>query len=390
MPATVLSMRTLRPLILLTATALAGCSVLRLSEPVNRKAGDWTTFGLTGQHVAVVETPLAPPLKLVWDEDIQAGVGSGGPLIVGGIVVLGTQRGELVALDAQTGRRIGATSLGDAIDGSPVIDGNTAIVGLSNTRESLVAFNMLEAKLEWKHPCGDIESSPALFDKKVYIGNVEGDFFCVGRYTGDQIWKYSLPSNTAYKGIRSSPAIAESTVVFGADDGAVYALDARRGSLLWRTTTGSPVMASPSIRGDHVYIGNLAGTVSCLSFGSGAVRWQAVLDGGIYATATPVDSLIVIGTTGGTMYGLRSDDGTIAWKIPAGGPVNTQAVAVDGTLYVGTLKHMLIALRASDGTEVWKLEVSGRVKTSPSVVDNRLYLVTDEKDLLCFGSEPHR
>ena len=373
-------------LVLLSGAILGGCSVLRLSEPVNQRTGDWTTFAQSSEHVATVQPPLTPPLKLIWDEDIQAGMGYGCPLVVGGIVFVGTQRGELVALNENTGKRLGATTLGDAIEGSPVIDGNTAIVALSNTRESLVAFNLLDAKPEWKHAYGDIESSPVLYDKKLYIGNVDGEFYCVARYTGVQLWKFSLPSNTAFKGIRSSPAVAESTVVFGADDGSVYALHAGNGSLLWRTATGSPVMASPSIRGKDIYVGNLAGTLYCISLASGAVRWQTVTGGGIYATATPVDSLIVVGTTGGEMFGVRVGDGTLAWKTSVGGPVNTLAVEVSGTLFVGTLKHKLIALKVRDGTEIWNTEVSGRVKTSPSVVNNHLFLVTDEKDLLCFGS----
>ena len=44
-------------------------------------------------------------------------------------------------------------------------------------------------------------------------------------------------------------------MIFGCDDGYIYALDLEKGSELWRFEAGSPVKSSPAIAGDYVLFG---------------------------------------------------------------------------------------------------------------------------------------
>ncbi len=62
--------------------------------------------------------------------------------MVDGTLLVGNLRGELYAADGQTGKRIGWIKLGDAIQGSPVVDGSMVYVAVSNSSESLVAFDL--------------------------------------------------------------------------------------------------------------------------------------------------------------------------------------------------------------------------------------------------------
>jgi outer membrane protein assembly factor BamB len=329
---------------------------------------------------------VPPPLTLEWDYDITGGIGNGSPLIVDSVLMIGNLRGELYAINAYTGKRMGWVDLGDAIQGTPIIDGNVAIVTLSNTDLSLVAFNLSEGKAQWRMEYGDIEASPLLHNKKIFAGNVEGAFYCVDLTTGAQLWKFELPDNAKRKGIRSSAAGSDVSITFGADDGYLYALDAERGIQMWRHNTGASVVGSPCIANGNVYVGNLGGTVCCVDLHSGKTRWQFEAGASIYASPSFADSKIFIGTTSGMMYALDATTGALVWKTDLGSVINSSAVVAGNVLYVGTLKKMLFGLNIADGTPVLKQEVPGRIKTSPAVAHGRLFVATDERLILSFRS----
>ncbi|HYS71682.1 MAG TPA: PQQ-binding-like beta-propeller repeat protein, partial [Thermoplasmata archaeon] len=53
---------------------------------------------------------------------------------------------------------------------------------------------------------------------------------------------------------RSAPAIGEGFLVFGSNDGAVYALWESNFTLAWRYATGTPIVTVPSVYGNFVYV----------------------------------------------------------------------------------------------------------------------------------------
>jgi outer membrane protein assembly factor BamB len=372
---------------LLLATLLFNaCSGLRLPQPLAVDTSDWAMFAKYASRVNATSETVPPPLTLEWEYDITGGIGNSSPLVVDSVLMIGNLRGELYAINAYTGKRIGWVDLGDAIQGTPIIDGNVAIVTLSNTDLSLVAFDLSEGKARWRMEYGDIEASPLLRNQKIFAGNVEGAFYCVDLTTGVQLWKFELPDNVKRKGIRSSAAGSDSSITFGADDGFLYALDAERGTQIWRHNTGASIVGSPCIANGNVYVGNLGGTICGVDLHSGKPRWQFEAGASIYASPSFADNKIFIGTTGGMMYALDAMTGTLVWKTDLGSVINSSAVIAGNVLYVGTLKKMLFGLNIADGTPVLKQEVPGRIKTSPAVAHGRLFVATDEKLILSFRS----
>src|SRR5437867_440168 len=133
-----------RGVVALSAILISACSGLRLPQPLTVDATDWPMFAKYEGRLNSTPEAVTPPLKLVWDFDITGGIGNGSPLVVDSVLIVGNLRGELYAINAYTGKRIGWVDLGDAIQGSPVIDANVALVALSNTELSLVAFDLVE------------------------------------------------------------------------------------------------------------------------------------------------------------------------------------------------------------------------------------------------------
>ena len=362
----------------------AGCSGLRLRDSLTVSERDWPMFGRVESRTGATQEVVTPPLTLQWVHDITGGVGNGSPIVVDSVILVANLRGELYGINANNGKRLGWIDIAEAIQGAPVIDGNTAIVAATNTRESLIAFDLVSGKVRWRRPYGDLEVSPLVHHQKIFVGNTAGFFFCVDQATGDMIWKFEIADNTHMKGIRSSAAIYAGAIFFGAEDGAVYALDAESGNLRWRSETEGSIASTPCVSGETVFIGNLAGKVWAFDAASGAVRWKASAGSSIYASPSVAHGLVYVGTTDGKLVALHGGTGETAWATDLGSVINSAPAVSGSVLYVGTLKKILYALDTANGAVLMKQEVPGRIKTSPAVARGHVYVATDERLILSF------
>ena len=371
-------------LVWIAIVLMSGCAGLKLADPLHIGERDWPMFGKDQTRTNATNEIVAPPLTLAWEHDITSGMGYGSPIIIDSVVIVTNLRGEMYGINAKSGKRIGWVSLGDAFQGSPVIDENIAYMAASNTRESLIAFDLLEGKVVWKHEFGDIEVTPLLYHNRLFFGNVAGNFFSVDKAKGELVWKFKLPENTKRKGIRSTATVCDNLIIFGAEDGSVYALDATYGTERWSYNTGAPVFASPAASNGVAYCGNVDGKLFAFNVKNGTVLWQFNAGSSVYATLSFANNLTLIGTTGGMLHALNVKDGSLAWSKELNGVINSSAVVSGNIAYVGTLKKELYAIKTDDGSVVWKETLQGRIKTSPAVAQGKVFVATDDKMILAF------
>lgn len=369
---------------LLFVLVLSGCSALRLATPLKPTAGDWSTLGGSVSRTGTRATSFTPPLALEWEADIAAGTGPGSPVSVDSAIVLGTLRGELYVIHCRTGKRLGSTVIGDAIEGSPVVTGNTVIVAMSNPVESLLAFDLAQGHPVWTKGYGDMEVTPLLYGRRLYCGNIYGTFFCIDPQNGEQLWSFAIPGNVAMNGIRSSPAASGTMVIFGADDGTLYGMDTSLHKPRWTVPTGSPIIANVAIDSDMAVVGTLAGTVYAVDCETGIVRWTHNASASVYAGAVLTQGTVLISTVGGAVMRLRMADGSTLWTQDVRGPVSGAAVAAGDYVYLGTLDKRLICLSLASGDIIWSTMLEGRVKSAPAVACGRLLITTDDRSLLSF------
>jgi outer membrane protein assembly factor BamB len=175
---------------------------------------------------------------LVWKLDTLREVTSS-PLIVDGTVYIGSRSSNLFAIDAATGKIKWTFFYWSSwVESSARMRDGILYVGSSDYQQ-LFAINAATGKLVWEFGTdGSAWSTPAVTDKRVYIGAVgvlkyylidhHGGFFAVDRATGKVIWRYpfgALPGTSTY-GVASSPVVANGLVFFGALDGNFYAFPA--------------------------------------------------------------------------------------------------------------------------------------------------------------------
>ena len=345
--------------------------------------------GRTMERQRWTPTPVRPPLVEAWTFDIGAGTGAWSPVVVDSIVFVTTMRGEMFALNATTGKRIGKVVVREPRHRrtpSPEKPGDAPVSGPG---ESLAAYDAVRlVPLAAGHD-GDVEMTPLMIDRRIFFGTVAGTFACVDRESGELIWTRAIPDNKRMKGVRASPASDGKLVIFGADDGIVYALDAETGRPAWERSTGAPVFAGAALSDSTVITANIEGTIVALDLRSGAERWRAVAGAPVRSAAAIAGGVAILGTSTGTVMALRVDTGTLAWTAETGGPIAAAPTVAGAFVYVGTLQREMLALGLEDGAILWRMSVPGRVKSSAAAVNGMLYVTTDDQQLVAFrGTAP--
>lgn len=155
---------------------------------------------------------------------------------------------------------------------------------------------------------------PVVAGDRVYLGTMAGNFYCLGAADGKDVWVRKVGGPVFH----TACVTPEGLVVFGAGDGAVYALRSQDGQVAWKFQTAAPLWNSPVAHDRRLYLGG----------------------------------------RDGRFYALSAADGALAWQFDAGAPI-CQSPALDakrGAVYFTSEDMVVHALAVADGKERWRSE----------------------------------
>ena len=108
--------------------------------------------------------------------------------------------------------------LGGATSSSPVVVGNTLYIGVEN---KLLAIDLQNQQTRWEFVTeGTVRSSPAVTDSAVFVGSEDGRLYAVDATTGEKLWDFLTGAK-----ITSSPAVVNGIIYIGSHDGNLYAIE---------------------------------------------------------------------------------------------------------------------------------------------------------------------
>ena len=282
----------------------------------------------------------------------------GCPAISAGRVYFGSKNGNFYCLNAETGEELWIKHIGAYIRSSPAIYKNNVYFGaVDNT---IYCLNAKTGDITWSFLTGGmIISSPAIVNGKVYIGSSDGTLYCLQAEEGTLLWNYF--TQQGYR-IESSPTVYEDKVYFGIieisfgqHDGMIYCLDAETGEEIWMYSTGSNLYSSPAVYKNTVYIASANGILYCFNANTGSILWTSDFGGNTCSSPSIADGKVFITNTlvnngerkfdvRGVLFCFDAKTGDEIWKHGEKGQMGHSAPAIaNGIVYVGNGNGKVIA-----------------------------------------------
>lgn len=282
---------------------------------------------------------------------------------------------------ARDGNRRWRARTGDGTSGVG-LDADTAYVGSSDG--GVYAFDTASGSRRWRYRYGSGEGvtygswlRPTVVDDVVvttveYPGSDgEGAHAVIGLDTesGERLWRTPIADNAF-----TDPVVVDGVVVFGADDGRIYAVEAASGDIRWRVETGYGVRGSPVRRGDTLFVGSRDDRLYALGT-DGSERWTVKFGNDVDAGPAVDSGRVYAGSADYTVAARAAATGDAVWRHEGRAPVT--AMAVDGDIvYAGTDDGRVRAHAADTGEVRWSATLSDldrRIKWL-AARDGRLYL----------------
>jgi|GEM_PF-1439514 len=235
---------------------------------------------------------------------------------------------------------------------------------------------------------GQIVSSPAIVNGKVYFGSYDCNVYCLNAITGIKIWQY-------YTGhqICSSPAVYEGMVYIGSNDNPglngtqLYCLNADTGEKIWQYTAGDNSIwgfySSPAVVDGKVYVGCGDHKVYCLDALTGTKHWEFLTNGEVGSSPAVANGKVYVGSLGNYMYCLNASNGSQIWFYPSPYQIRTSPAVVNGKVYFGS--NRMFCLDADTGDFIWDQEPDF-LFSSPAVYNDKVYVCDSTKSVYCLNT----
>lgn len=302
-----------------------------------------------------------------WEYNAAANI-QGSPLVMKDYVYVPSEDGFIHKLDAKTGKLVikYTTPKGQVIT-TPT--GENGFVYFGSSNDTMYCWDAVADTIEWKHKVGGaIYSSALLYDTLVVFGCNDGKVYALDKEDGLQVWAFN-PGTAS--GFTSSPAFLDSFIYIGGTDGRMYELKVFNGTQVWAYATGGPILSSPAIFGGNCIFGSNDGKIYCVDIISGQTRWNPIdLKDRLVSSPYPYNQTIYIGSYDHNMYAIDIIDGYIKWSKTTEGIVKSSPMVYKNKLYFGSHDKFLYALDPETGDQYWKQNINGLIECSP-VVDNR-------------------
>ncbi len=248
------------------------------------------------------------------------------------------------------------------------------------------AVNAETGSLKWRYPAEEyltsaVKSSPAVGQDLVYFGAGDGKLYAVTKESGDLAWTFST------KGImNSSPILVDGVIYVGSSDDRLYALDAVTGQEKWLGgfRTKDDVACSPAYLDGLVYFLSNDMVLYAAHTSTGRIKWQ-IRVGNWSAASTPVisDNNVYL-ATGNSVQVFQAKSGKLKWSIKLTSDVSTIPAVGNGMVFFACRDGMFYGVTSS-GKLKWKAELGSAAYGSPVIAGNTVLVGANRGALTAFN-----
>lgn len=273
---------------------------------------------------------------------------------------------------------------------------------LSEGFENLVATGLHEAE---SVSVGDgngwntiLVSPPVVADGRLYAMDATG---YISAHNASMIsqtyWKSNAAVTEEEEPIQGGGLAVDGGVVYVTTGyGALMALVAKDGSLLWRQDVNVPIRAAPIVADGKLLASTIDNQLLAYDARTGKPQWShrgiketAVYLGGVSPAIE--NGIVIAAYNSGEIYALRAEDGSVLWTDSLVIPKRTLASAAltgidatpiikSGVVYGLSNNGLMVADLLSNGRGMWDMEVSGY--HTPWVGGDYVFVLTADNNLV--------
>ena len=271
--------------------------------------------------------------------------------------------GDVVALDARSGKKLWTQSLGVPIVNAPTANGGRVFV--STQENHFYTLAELDGRRLWDHQgiaesAGILEStSAAVAGEYVLAPYSSGEIYALRVQNGRPAWNDLLTHSgvvtalSELDDIAGRPVVDRDVVYAISHSGIMVAININTGDRLWSRDIGG--IQTPWAAGDYVYVLTIDQQLICLTRKEGKVKWMHQLQrwedpdakSGAIVWAGPVlvsDRLVAV-SSNGIAVAVSPYTGELLGKMEIPDGTFIAPVVANETLYLYTSDAQLVALR---------------------------------------------
>jgi outer membrane protein assembly factor BamB/tetratricopeptide (TPR) repeat protein len=280
---------------------------------------------------------------------VEEGVGVGGLAGREAMVFVGSDDHTVRAWTASDGEERWTYRTGGPVRSSPIVVDGVVYVGSQDGR--LYALRAdgdnPEGELVWQFPdageedVGRIESSPAVAGDLVIVGSDDGHVYAVNRQSGTLAWQERTGGS-----IVATPVVHEDVVYVGSRDRTVHALRLADGRpAAGGYFTGQPVESSPAVADGTLYIASRIYLLA-IDLATGRDVWDAGFATGDRIESSPAvtGDVVYIGSNDGNLYAIDRATGTERWRFETSRRITSSPAIADGAVIIGSWDQCVYAL----------------------------------------------
>jgi outer membrane protein assembly factor BamB len=382
----------------LVALAAAGCTEAGPDTggtgPAEASAPDWPMFRGRPDLAGVAQGSLPNRLVLRWKFKAEDSIKSSAA-VQDGRVFVGSNDGNVYALDLADGHKLWAYKTGDAVEASPLVLQGAVYIGSSDA--FLYALDAATGALKWKY---ETESkilgganwvrSPDGQDTWILVGSYDYRLYCIDSKTGQAVWTCATGNY-----VNGTPAVAGGRIIFGSCDGQVRVVHVATGKEEGSIDAGAYIAGSVAVADGRAYTGNMDWKCLALDLASRRTVWSYSVDAGdfegepgFYSSPAVGPRQVVIGCRDKNLYAFDRSSGRRLWTFAARRQIDSSPVIVGDKVVVGSDGGRVCMVRLASGKPVWSFDIGKPVTASPAVAAGMVVIGADDGYLYAFGSKP--
>jgi outer membrane protein assembly factor BamB len=351
------------------------------------------------ENILTEEVYEAPPSELteftfsfeprvIWETDGGDGAGETGNALrlwyQEGVLVSVDHEGEVLAVQADTGRRIWEQELDTTVITG--VGGGMDMIYVGTQQGDVVALSLAEGQEKWRSRLtSEVLARPIAEDNVVVVRTSDGRLTGLSAENGERLWSYQR--NVPLLSLRgaSAPLISEDKALVGYDNGKLVALSLNDGKVTWEKNIAVPrgrteldrlvdIDADPVVKDGTVYVVTYQGSAAAVDLSSGEVLWRRDMSSQLGLDVVPYDA-VYITDEDGYIWSVQDGTGDALWRQTRLIRRLVTAPSVVGDyLVVGDFEGYLHFLSRDDGRFVSRIQFSkSAISSQPVVVGNTVF-----------------